>query len=133
MKSLRVIFFVTLLLPTVLSCTKTSGCHEVGDYNYIGYYQYFNNPISLRFTNYDSKTKEVDAILVLEESEEYPNQQHFIDTIGFFKFDTIGFFKKDIPVKFRTSDKVHALVSVDSYDYENGYRFYKLKCIEKLD
>lgn len=131
MKKIKTLLLATMLIPALLSCTKTSGCHEVGEYNYVGYYQCLNTPINIRFSNYDSNLKKVDAILVLEQSEEYPIPQHYAPYGNLF--DTIGFFKKDIPTKFRTNKKIHALVSVDSYDYENQYGFYKLKCIEEVE
>ena len=131
MKKIKALLLVTLLIPAIISCTKTSGCHEVGEYSYKGYYQYLNTPVNIRFSNYDSRLKEVDAILVLEQSEDYPIPQHYKPYGNMF--DTVGFFKKDIPAKFRTDNEKHVLVSVDSYDYENRYGFYKLKCIEEVE
>lgn len=124
MKKILFILLMIMLVTAISSCTKKSGCADVGsDYDYhTGYFTYFDNKITINGIH--GKTAEVNAIFVDDEC--YPSC-------------TTGVSKKTIPLDFRNNgEAIHVAISgklqeIDKISHPLEIFVYDLECIEKID
>ena len=123
-KSLLSVLMCATFIVIFSSCTKKSGCADVGsDYDYhTGYFTYFDDKITINGIH--GKTAKVNAVFIDDNC--YPSC-------------TTGVSKRSIPLNFRNNgEEIHVAISGRFKqpifnDYMLEIFVYDLDCIEKID
>lgn len=123
-KTFVISMFTLLFIVTLSSCTKKSGCADIGsDYDYhTGYFTYFDDKITINGIH--EKTAKVNAVFIDDNC--YPSC-------------TTGVSKRSIPLNFRNNgEEIHVAISgrlkqPNLNDYMLETFVYDLDCIEKID
>ena len=119
MKKILFVLLMVMLVTTISSCTKKSGCADANGYYDTGYFTYFDEKITL---NGFYETYEANGVFVFDEC--YPTC-------------TIGITKRTIPLDYRNNgEEIRVTISRKLSKNGNdrlGIMLYDINCIEKID